>query len=61
MGSEELLRLGGVIELFDEEVIGVVWQAGDAWGWRQHQEEAYPLRRRGDLRADDRQSIWQSR
>ena len=50
VGSKELLRLGGVVELFDEEVRdGVVWEAGDAWGWWQHQEEAYPLSRRGDL------------
>ena len=52
VGSEEVLRLSGVVELFDEEVRdGVVRQARDAWGWWQHQEEAYPLCRRGDLRA----------
>jgi hypothetical protein len=29
----------------------VVRQTGDAWGRWQHQEETYPLGRRGDLRA----------
>ena len=32
VGREELLGLGGVVELFDEEVgYGVVRCAGDAW------------------------------
>ena len=52
VGSEEVLRLGGIVELFDEEVRdSVVRETGDAWGRWQHQKEAYPLSRRGDLRA----------
>ena len=47
---EEMLGSGGIVELFDEEVrYRGVREAGDAWGRWQHQEEAYPLRRRGDL------------
>ena len=50
VGSEELLGLGRVVELFDEEVRdGVVREASDAWRWWQHQEEAYPLCRGGNL------------
>ena len=49
--GKQLLSLGGVVELFDEEVWdGVVRQARDLWRRRQHQEESHEPRWGRDLR-----------